>query len=109
MIRSRRRQCAVRVRRRGGAGRAHCMPRAPPQGLAVFEAGAGSDAAREIGALVDSLETQWRAAARVGEGLHTYDLRLASAAQFCSTVMPASSSAACQAGIPRTIWKPTVV
>jgi hypothetical protein len=36
-------------------------------------------------------------------------LRLASAAQFCSTVTPASASAACQAGIPSTISKPAVV
>ena len=36
-------------------------------------------------------------------------LRLASAAQFCSTVRPASASAACQLGVPNTIWKPAVV
>ena len=36
-------------------------------------------------------------------------LRLASAAQFCSTVRPASASAACQLGVPNTIWKPVVV
>ena len=36
-------------------------------------------------------------------------LRVVSAAQFCSTVTPASASAACQAGIPTTIPKPAVV
>ncbi len=38
-----------------------------------------------------------------------YYLRVDSAAQFCSTVTPASVSAACQAGIPSTISKPAVV
>ena len=36
-------------------------------------------------------------------------LRVASAAQFCSTVTPALASAASQAGIPSTISKPAVV
>ena len=36
-------------------------------------------------------------------------LRVDSAAQFCSTVTPASASAACKAGIPSTISKPAVV
>ena len=34
---------------------------------------------------------------------------LLTAARFCSTVTPASASAACQAGIPSTISKPAVV
>ena len=34
---------------------------------------------------------------------------LLSPAQFCSTVTPASASAACPAGIPSTISKPAVV
>ena len=33
------------------------------QGLAVFEAAPNSDAAREIAALVENIENQWRAAA----------------------------------------------